>query len=211
MIAQLLESLFSWISGVISAMGYPGVVLLMAIESCCIPLPSEMIMPFAGWLVATGRFSLWGIALAGAVGCVVGSIPAYYAGQYGGRMLIRKYGRYVLMNEEHLDWAEKFFHRRGDITVLIARLLPVVRTFIAFPAGVARMPMGKFIIYTFVGSFPWCLGLGWVGMKVGEHRELLTPWFHRADAVIVAVIVIAVVFFVWKQMRRNAMRAPDRP
>jgi membrane protein DedA with SNARE-associated domain len=213
MIAQLLESLFSWISGVISAMGYPGVLLLMAIESCCIPLPSEMIMPFAGWLVATGRFSLWGIALAGAVGCVVGSIPAYYAGQYGGRMLIRKYGRYVLMNEEHLDWAEKFFHRRGDITVLIARLLPVVRTFIAFPAGVARMPMGKFIIYTFVGSFPWCLGLGWVGMKVGEHRELLTPWFHRADAVIIAVIVIGIVLFVWKQTRsrRNAMRAPDGP
>jgi membrane protein DedA with SNARE-associated domain len=213
MIAQLLESLFSWIAGVISAMGYPGVVLLMAIESCCIPLPSEMIMPFAGWLVATGRFSLWGIALAGAVGCVVGSIPAYYAGQYGGRMLIRKYGRYVLMNEEHLDWAEKFFQRRGDITVLIARLLPVVRTFIAFPAGVARMPMGKFIIYTFVGSFPWCLGLGWVGMKVGEHRELLTPWFHRADAVIIAIIVIGIVFFVWKQTRsrRNAMRAPGRP
>ena len=213
MIAQLLESLFSWISGVISAMGYPGVVLLMAIESCCIPLPSEMIMPFAGWLVATGRFSLWGIALAGAVGCVVGSIPAYYAGQYGGRMLIRKYGRYVFMNEEHLDWAERFFQRRGEITVLIARLLPVVRTFIAFPAGVARMPMGKFIVYTFLGSFPWCLGLGWVGMKVGEHRELLTPWFHRADAVIIAVIVIGIAFFVWKQTRsrRNALRAPGGP
>jgi len=213
MIAQLLESLFSWISGVISAMGYPGVALLMAIESCCIPLPSEMIMPFAGWLVATGRFSLWGIALAGAVGCVVGSIPAYYAGQYGGRALIQKYGRFVFMNAEHLDWAERFFHRRGEITVLISRLLPVVRTFIAFPAGVARMPMGKFIVYTFVGSFPWCLGLGWVGMKVGEHRELLTPWFHRADAVIVGVILAAIVFFVWKQTRsrRQTTRVPGEP
>jgi membrane protein DedA with SNARE-associated domain len=212
MITQLLEALFSWISGVISAMGYPGIVLLMAIESCCIPLPSEMIMPFGGWLVATGRFSLWGIALAGAVGCGVGSIPAYYAGQYGGRALVRRYGRYVLMNADHLDWAERFFQRRGDITVLIARLLPVVRTFIAFPAGVARMPMGKFVLYTFLGSFPWCLGLGWVGMKVGEHRELLSPWFHRADAVIVAVILGGVAYFVWKQTtRRQTTRAPGGP
>src|SRR6266576_5566154 len=111
MFAQLLESLFSWISGVISAMGYPGVALLMAIESCCIPLPSEMIMPFAGWLVATGRFTLWGIALSGAVGCVVGSIPAYYAGMYGGRPLVEKYGKYLLVNAEHLTWAERFFEK----------------------------------------------------------------------------------------------------
>src|SRR5918912_487115 len=104
MITQLLESLFTWISGVISAMGYPGVALLMAIESCCIPLPSEMIMPFAGWLVATGRFSLWGIALAGAIGCVVGSIPAYYAGQYGGGAPVGRDGRYVLMKAHHLPW-----------------------------------------------------------------------------------------------------------
>ncbi len=201
MITRILEALFTWISGVISAMGYPGVVLLMAIESCCIPLPSEMIMPFAGWLVATGRFNLWGIALAGAIGCVVGS-----------RALVQRYGKYFLMNAEHLDWAEKFFQRRGEITVLVARLLPVVRTFIAFPAGVARMPMGKFIVYTFVGSFPWCLGLGWVGMKVGEKRELLTPWFHRADVVIGVLIVAAIAYFVWKQTsRRQTTRAPGGP
>ena len=195
---------------VMSAMSYAGIALLMGIESACIPLPSEMIMPFAGYLVSAGRFSLFGIALAGGIGCVVGSIPAYYAGQYGGRPLVEKYGKYLLVNAEHLTWAERFFEKRGDITVLVARLLPVVRTFIAFPAGVARMPMGKFIAYTFIGSFPWCLGLGWVGVKVGEHRELLTPWFHKADAVIVAVIVAAVAWFVWKQVssRRGAGRAP---
>jgi len=212
MITRILEALFTWISGVISAMGYPGVALLMAIESCCIPLPSEMIMPFAGWLVATGRFTLWGIALAGAIGCVVGSIPAYYAGMYGGRALVQRYGKYFLMSTEHLDWAERFFARRGEITVLVARLLPVVRTFIAFPAGVARMPMGKFIVYTFVGSFPWCLGLGWVGMKVGENREILTAWFHRADIVIGVLIVAAIAYFVWKQTsRRQTTRAPGGP
>jgi len=206
-ITHLLEALFVWISSVISTLGYGGVLGLMAIESACIPLPSEMIMPFAGFLVSNGRFSLWGIALAGAVGGVVGSIPAYYAGMYGGRAFVARYGRYVLMNAEHLDWAERFFARRGDITVFVGRLLPVVRTFIAFPAGVARMPLGKFIVYTFVGSFPWCLGLGFIGMKVGEHRELLTPWFHRLDAVIIAAIIGGAAFFVWKQLKRRSRPA----
>ncbi|GAC1347375.1 MAG: DedA family protein [Myxococcales bacterium] len=204
MITHVLEALFAWISSVISTLGYGGVLALMAIESACIPLPSEMIMPFAGFLVSNGRFTLWGISLAGAVGCVVGSIPAYYAGMYGGRAFVERYGKYVLMNAEHLDWAERFFARRGEATVFVGRLLPVVRTFIAFPAGVARMPLGKFIVYTFVGSFPWCLGLGFVGMKVGEHRELLTPWFHRLDAVIIAAIVAGVAFFVWKQIKKRS-------
>jgi membrane protein DedA with SNARE-associated domain len=211
MIHRALEALFAWISGIISGVGYGGIVVLMGIESACIPLPSEMIMPFAGYLVSTGRFSLPGIALAGAVGCVVGSIPAYYAGLYGGRALVVRYGKYVLLNAEHLDWAERFFARRGEITVLIARLLPVVRTFIAFPAGMARMPMGKFVLYTFVGSFPWCLGLGWLGMQVGEHLEQLTPYFHKADAVIVAAIGAGIAYFVWKQVsgRRNTRAARE--
>ena len=201
MITNLLEALALWIQGVISAGGYVGVAALMGIESACIPLPSEVIMPFAGSLVPSGRFTLLGCGLAGAIGCVVGSIPAYYAGFYGGRPLILKYGKYIMLSKEHLDWADAFFARRGDITVFVARLLPVVRTFIAFPAGVARMPMGKFVIYTFVGSFPWCLGLAWVGVKVGEHLEVLKPWFHRMDAVIIAVVLIAVAWFVRKQLR----------
>ena len=206
MIAQTLEAVAAWIQGVISAMGYPGIALLMGIESACIPLPSEVIMPFAGSLVPSGRFTLFGCGLAGAIGCVLGSIPAYYAGYYGGRPLILKYGRYVLLSAEHLDWADRFFARRGDITVFIARLLPVVRTFIAFPAGVAKMPMGKFVVYTFVGSFPWCLGLAWLGAKLGEHIDELKPWFHRFDAVLVAAGVAAVVWFIWRQ-RNKARKA----
>jgi membrane protein DedA with SNARE-associated domain len=199
-ISHLLESLAIWIQGVISAMGYAGVAGLMAIESACIPLPSEVIMPFAGSLVPE-RFSLWGCGLAGAIGCVAGSIPAYYAGALGGRPLILKYGRYVLLSKEHLDWADRFFLQRGEMTVFIARLLPVVRTFIAFPAGVARMPMGKFVLYTFAGSLPWCLGLAWVGMKLGQHIDQLKPWFHRFDAVLVAVGLLAVAWFVRKQLK----------
>jgi membrane protein DedA with SNARE-associated domain len=200
-IAQILEALAVWIQGVISSIGYAGVAGLMAIESACIPLPSEVIMPFAGSLIPLGRFTLVGAGFAGAIGCVIGSIPAYYAGAYGGRPLILRYGRYVLLSREHLDWADKFFASRGDVAVFTARLLPVVRTFIAFPAGVAKMPMAKFIVYTFTGSLPWCLGLAWVGMKLGEHIDVLKPWFHRFDAVIVTAGLAAVVWFVHKQLK----------
>jgi membrane protein DedA with SNARE-associated domain len=199
-IGNLLEQLAAWIQGVISAMGYAGIAGLMGIESACIPLPSEVIMPFAGSLVPA-RFTLWGCALAGALGCVAGSIPAYYLGALGGRALILRYGRYILLSKEHLDQADRFFARRGDVTVFIARLLPVVRTFIAFPAGVARMPMGKFVAYTFAGSLPWCLGLAWVGMKLGEHIEVLKPWFHRFDAVLIAIFLVAVAWFIRKQVK----------
>jgi membrane protein DedA with SNARE-associated domain len=200
-IAQVLEMLALWIQGVISSVGYIGVAGLMAIESACIPLPSEVIMPFAGSLISTGRFTLFGAGLAGAIGCVIGSIPAYYAGALGGRPLILRYGRYILLSHEHLNWADKFFAKSGDIAVFIARLLPVVRTFIAFPAGVAKMPMGKFIVYTFAGSLPWCVGLAWIGMKLGEHIDELKPWFHRFDAVIIAIGLVFAVWFVRRELR----------
>ncbi len=201
---HILELLAAWIQSVISTLGYGGVVGLMAIESACIPLPSEVIMPFAGSLIPEGRFTLFGVGLAGAIGCVVGSIPAYYAGSLGGRPLILRYGKYVLLSKHHLDWADKFFGHRGDITVFIARLLPMVRTFIAFPAGVARMNMGKFIVYTFIGSLPWCIGLAWIGMKLGEHIDELKPWFHRFDAVLVVVGFIAVGWFVRHELKTRA-------
>lgn len=198
---HILEILATWIQAVISAMGYGGVAVLMAIESACIPLPSEVIMPFAGSLIPTGRFTLFGAGLAGAIGCVAGSIPAYYAGSLGGRALILRYGKYILLSQSHLDWADKFFAHRGDITVFVARLLPMVRTFIAFPAGVARMPMGKFVVYTFIGSFPWCIGLAWIGMKLGEHIDELKPWFHRFDAVLVVAALIAAGWFVRNELK----------
>jgi membrane protein DedA with SNARE-associated domain len=212
MIAKVIEALAVFTTGVISAMGYGGVVLLMAIESACIPLPSEIIMPFAGYLVYQGQFTLQGAAIAGAVGCVVGSIPAYYLGAHGGRPVIEKYGKYVLLSEKELALADRLFFRHGHWVVLAARLLPVVRTFIAFPAGVARMPMGKFVVYTLVGSYPWCLGLAWVGAKLGERWNTdprLKAAFHRFDVVIGGAIVLAVAWFVWHKLRdaRRARRA----
>jgi len=203
MIHTLLESIGTWIQYVISSGGYFAVAGLMAIESACIPLPSEVIMPFAGSLTSAGPLTLWGVSLAGALGCVLGSIPAYYLGQYGGRPVIERFGRYVLISHHDLDLADKLFARHGQKIVFIARLLPVIRTFIAFPAGVARMPMNRFIVYTFIGSLPWCFGLALVGQKLGEHWEALKPIFHASDGVIVAVGVVAVGLWIYRHMRRG--------
>jgi membrane protein DedA with SNARE-associated domain len=205
MISHVIEALAVFTTGVISSMGYGGIVLLMGIESACIPLPSEIIMPFAGYLVYRGEMTLQGAALAGALGCVVGSIPAYWLGQFGGRPLIERYGRWVLLSHKELDWADRTFQRFGHFVVFAARLLPVVRTFIAFPAGVSRMPMGKFIVYTFVGSWPWCLGLAWVGQKLGEawHTDpRVQAIYHRFEAVIVVAGLLAIVWFIAHKVRQ---------
>ncbi|HKP13747.1 MAG TPA: DedA family protein [Blastocatellia bacterium] len=206
MIARIIEILSGFIVATISALGYAGVVLLMAIESACIPLPSEIIMPFSGYLVYTGRFNLWGVGVAGAVGCVLGSVVAYYIGMYGGRPLIEKYGRYILVSRHDLDLADRWFQKYGEVIVFASRLLPVVRTFIAFPAGVARMNMSRFIIYTFLGSLPWCIALAYVGQLLGEQwdkNETLKTWFHRFDFVIGILIVAGAAWWVWRHLKQS--------
>jgi membrane protein DedA with SNARE-associated domain len=206
MIETILVTLASFTTWVISSGGYAGVALLMAIESACIPLPSEIIMPFAGYLVSTGRFGLVAVATAGAAGCNLGSIVAYEAGKRGGRPLIERYGRYFLVGIDELDMADRFFARHGSKAVLIGRLLPVIRTFIAFPAGVVRMPLLKFHFFTFVGSWPWCFGLAWIGMKLGaawNSDPRLKAAFHSLDAVILLVIMAGAVWFVWHRVRKR--------
>ena len=201
MLEKIIGMLATWIISVISTMGYGGIILLMAIESACIPLPSEIIMPFAGFLVFKGEMTLWGVALAGAIGCVVGSIPAYYLGMYGGRPLVEKYGKWVLISAKDLDWADKAFAKHGEIIIFIGRLLPAVRTFIAFPAGVARMNMSKFIIYTFVGSLIWCWILAYAGFKTGEHWESLKVYFHDFHLVLIAAGVIFLVWYIRRHFK----------
>jgi membrane protein DedA with SNARE-associated domain len=204
---RILAPVAAWIIATISAGGYLGIVLLMGIESACIPLPSEIIMPFSGYLVSTGRFDLLLVATAGAIGCNVGSIVGYEVGRHGGRAFVERWGRYVLLNMEHLAQAERFFARWGSITVLMCRLLPFVRSFIAFPAGVARMPLVRFHIYTFVGSWPWCFALAWVGMKLGAAWRTdprLGHILHYADAVVIVAIGAGIVWFVWNQLKKRA-------
>jgi membrane protein DedA with SNARE-associated domain len=203
LVTRILEALASFVIYVISMMGLPGVILLMAIESACIPLPSEVIMPFAGYLVFLGKYSLWEVGLAGAFGCVVGSVPAYYLGMYGGRPLIEKYGKFILMSRHDLDLADRWFARHGQATVFFARLLPVIRTFIAFPADVARMEMKRFIAYTFAGSLPWCLGLAYVGMVMGEKWPTLREYFHKFDLVIGAVLLAGIAWYVRRHLKNR--------
>ena len=204
MVAKIIGAVSAFIVATILALGYSGVVLLMAIESACIPLPSEIIMPFSGYLVYKGDFNLWLVGIAGAFGCVLGSLVAYWLGMYGGRPLIEKYGRYVLISHQDLDLADRWFARFGEVIVFASRLLPVIRTFIAFPAGVARMNLKRFVIYTFAGSLPWCLGLAYVGQKLGEQWDknpTLKTLFHRFDFVIGILVVLAVAWWVLRHVK----------
>jgi membrane protein DedA with SNARE-associated domain len=206
MSARILAFLVEFVTHVIQAGGYAGIVALMGIESACVPLPSEIIMPFAGYLVYLGHFNLWWAATAGALGCNAGSVVAYWVGAKGGRPLVERYGKWVLMSHHDLDRMTWFFDRYGSITVLLARLLPVVRTFIAFPAGIAKMPQLRFHIYTFVGSWPWCLGLAYAGMKLGESwddpHSPFHEMFHRFHNAILVLLLAGAVWFVWSHLRR---------
>jgi membrane protein DedA with SNARE-associated domain len=219
----VVKTIFALVGGfcvyVMGTLGYFGIALLMGIESACIPLPSELIMPYAGALshpdvnaalsqqfhIALPAFDLFFAAVAGALGCNLGSELAYWVGAKGGRPAIERYGRYILMSKHELAIADRWFDKRGEIIVLVARLLPVIRTFIAFPAGVARMNRTKFHIYTFVGSLPWCYALGYVGQRLGlellDEHSPLKHWMHRLDAVIAAVIVVVGIWFVRSRLR----------
>jgi len=201
MIDRLLTGISAFIIATISTLGYGGIVLMMAIESACIPLPSEVIMPFSGYLVADGRLSLNLVAIAGAVGCLLGSYVAYFVGASGGRWFLERYGRWVLIAPHELEIADRFFDRWGSPAVFFSRLLPVVRTFIAFPAGVARMRLLPFTIYTLLGSYLWCLILAYTGMKLGQHWKQLGPYFHRFDTGIGLLLAIGVGLLLYNRIK----------
>ena len=194
----------------ISAFGYFGVVFLMGIESACIPLPSEIIMPFAGTLTTTmviagvtqaARFNLILVGLAGALGCLVGSVVAYWVGVWGGRPFIERYGKYVLIRKHDLDTADRFFTKYGQAAIFISRLLPIVRTFISLPAGISKMNFPKFCLYTFLGSVPWCLALAWVGRILGQNWKTLETYFRKGDVVIGILIVAGLAWFIWRHTK----------
>lgn len=204
MVEKILSVLAGFTIWVIGSGGYLGIALLMAIESACTPLPSEIIMPFAGYLVYQGKMNLYLAATAGAIGCNLGSIVAYEVGKRGGRPLLLKYGKWLLIGEGEIVAADRFFARFGNAAVLIGRLLPAIRSFIAFPAGVARMPLVPFHIYTFVGSWPWCFGLAWLGMVLGEKWDKdprVKAAFHSADLLIGVLLLVAIAWFVWHRLR----------
>jgi membrane protein DedA with SNARE-associated domain len=191
----------------ISNYGYGGIMLLMALESACMPVPSEIVMPFAGFLVAQGDsgMSLLGITVAGALGCTIGSIAAYVFGFYAGRPLILRYGKYILIREKHLVTAEEWFEKWGDKATFIARLLPVIRTVISLPAGIAKMNFKKFVFYSFVGSLPWTFALAYVGYVLGSEWESIKGVFRELDVVVVVAAIAVVIYYVYR-MKRNSSK-----
>lgn len=201
----MLESISQWIINIISTLGYPGIILTMAIESALIPLPSEIIMPFSGFLASTGQFNIYLVALSGAVGNVLGSLLAYGLGYWGHkrvvRRLVRRFGKWVLISEKELDESEKLLHRYKDLVVLGSRVVPGIRTVISLPCGIVRLPLRRFIILTFIGSLVWSYFLAWVGFVMGENWDTLGPFFHRADLAVAALVLTAAGYYVYHKLR----------
>jgi membrane protein DedA with SNARE-associated domain len=207
MIATIIAWLSSLVINTISTTGYFGVFILMALESACIPIPSEVILPFSGFLVWEGRFVLWQVVLWGALGNLFGSIVAYAVGYFGGRRAIEKYGKYILISGHDLDLADNWFKKYGQATVFFSRLLPVVRTFISLSAGIARMDFKKFCFYTFAGCLPWSWLLAYFGVVMGENWEGLKVYFHKFDLIIGVIIILGIVWWVRRHLRSAQIKS----
>ena len=199
-IILFLESLFGMV-------GWFGVVLAMAIESACIPLPSEVTMPLAGWFLIEARgYPVWHViwaGLYGGLGCTIGSVATYWIGALGGRPLLEKYGKYVLISRHDIEVADRWFNRWGEATAFFSRLLPVVRTFISLPAGVARMNFGKFTLLSFIGSFIWCIVLGWSGYVFGSQWELVRQYMRPFDIPIIIAGIVLAGWYIYNHVKRN--------
>jgi len=207
LIEAVIAELGSFVITMISKFGYTGILITMAIESACIPLPSEIIMPFSGYLVSTGQFSMLGVTMAGAIGNVLGSLVAYYVGVWGGRPFVERYGQYFLVSRRDLEMADRWFLKYGEAAVLISRMLPVVRTFISLPAGIVRMNVPRFVLFSFIGAVPWCYLLAYIGLKLGERWDGLHEYFHHLDVVIGMVLVLGFIYFLWSHWPRTKPQA----
>ena len=201
------QQLLNFIATTYTMLQWPGVVALMAIESACIPLPSELIMPLAGWMLIKKQslpvtYTLVAGAY-GALGNTIGSAVAYGVGMGGGRPFLQKYGRYLLVSQRDLAWADRWFAEKGSWSVFVSRLLPVVRTFISLPAGIARMPLVRFLLYTFAGSFLWSAGLAYGGFLLGEHWEQLRDVLRPFDPLFAALIIILIAAYVYRHIKHS--------
>lgn len=201
MFTVIIEFLGHIVINLISSLSYFGVFLAMAIESACIPLPSEIIMPFSGYLVYKGEMNIWFVGVVGALGNLAGSLLAYWIGKVGGRPLVEKYGKWVLISHHDLDIADRWFKKYGKSTVFFSRLLPVVRTFISFPAGISEMRLTTFSFYTFAGALPWSLALAWVGYKLGENWDTLGGYFHKFDLIIGILVILGIAWYVRRHIK----------
>ncbi len=209
---KIVAAVVQLVIHVIQAGGYAGIAGLIVLNSSGIPIPSEVILPFSGYLAYLGRFNLVLVAAAGAVGCNFGSAIAYWIGAQGGRPLVERYGKWVLMNRHDLDLMTKFFEKYGSVAILAGRMMPLVQTYVAFPAGIGRMPRLRFHIYTTIGSFIWYFCLAWIGMKLGQRWDTdprLQEAFHRFHLVVELAIAALFAWFLWAHIQRRRAGAGD--
>ena len=201
------QQILAFISSVYSSIQWPGVILLMAIESACIPLPSELIMPLAGWMLirnmGLGPEYVLLAGVYGALGCVLGSVVAFGVGKWGGRPLLEKYGKYILISRHDIKIADRWFTKHGNLSIFISRLLPVVRTYISLPAGIAEMHFWKFVVYTFAGSFLWCAGLAYGGYLLAEHWDKIRAAMQPVDPVIIAIILVLIGLYIYRHIKHT--------
>ena len=202
MIEPIISFLVYWITYIIDLTGYAGIFLLMLLESAGAPIPSEIIMPFSGFLIASGKLNFWAVVLIGTVANLIGSIFAYLGAILGGRPMLEKWGKYLLISRRDLDLADRWFKKYGELTIFFSRLVPLLRTFISFPAGVARMNFKKFCFYTFLGSLPWVWLFTWLGVKMGENWELIRKKIEAFDIFILAIAVLIVVWYIKRHFKK---------
>jgi membrane protein DedA with SNARE-associated domain len=201
---SMLEHLFTTVVQTLGHFGYWGIALGMALESACIPLPSEIVLPFGGFLASMGRITLTQAIIAGQVGGLFGSIVAYAVGRYGGRSLVERYGKYILIRQHELDVADRWFATKGEWTVFLGRLIPGVRTFISLPAGMAEMNFGRFLFYSFLGMLPWSFAFTYAGFRLGNNWDLVRQNLHKYDFVVIALLLVAIGAFIWHRTKSRA-------
>src|SRR3989338_9610379 len=200
---ELISYVSEWALEVIKSTGYTGVFILSALESAAIPIPSEVVIPFSGFLVVSGKFSILGVVIVSTVANLVGSLVLFLIGRSGGRWVLENYGKYIFIHKRDLDTADRWFVKHGSVAVFWGGMLPVVRTFISLPAGVAKMNLGSFSLLTFLGALPWNLFLALVGLKAGKNWNVLHDYFRKADILIVGLIVVLVVWYVWSHLKKK--------
>jgi membrane protein DedA with SNARE-associated domain len=203
----IIEWAIELIKQLIEIGSYGGIFLLMALESMCFPIPSEIVLPFGGWLAFDGKMDWILVATVGTIGCIVGSAVAYWVGMKGGRAFVCRYGKYVFLNEGHLDSTERWFKKYGSTMIFLTRVMPIIRTFISLPAGMARMDFKKFIFLTAIGSIIWCFTLTYIGYALGTNWQTIEVWFRQADILI--LVFFAVLFIWWLVRRRKRLKARE--